>query len=229
MAHLTPSHSTIVLLELRNIGFHYPNQTSSILHHLNLTLRQGERIGIIGDNGCGKSTLLKIIMGLIKPQQGELILLGKTRRNEQEFAEIRGPIGFLFQDAEDQLFSPTVEEDIAFGPLNQGLTPQQARKQVHDTLQLLGLENYAQRLTYSLSGGEKRLIALATILAMQPTLLLLDEPTTGLDNFHYQYITNLFQKLPQSMLIVSHDQKFLTQLVDYTKILKAGHLHPNHP
>jgi len=211
------------LFELRALHYAYAAQ-DTVLKDINFELRAGERVGLVGNNGSGKTTLLQIFVGLLRPQQGEIIAFGKPRVKEADFWEVRLKTGFLFQDPDDQLFCPTVAEDVAFGVFNQGKPRAEVLRIVEETLALLGLSAYAERVTHKLSFGEKRLVALATILAMQPEVLLLDEPTTGLDEQVCARITHILQQLPQAMLIVSHDKEFLQQLQVQPWRLRAGQL-----
>jgi len=163
-------------------------------------------------------------LGLLRPTAGTIEIFQQRCETEADFVKIRGRVGLLFQDADDQLFCPTVAEDVAFGALNLGKTPEEARKIVSDTLNLLGLTGYESKITYKLSGGEKRLVALATVLAMQPEVLLLDEPTAGLDETTEQRVITILSALPQAMVIVSHDQRFLQQVTQQTVNLAHGNL-----
>ncbi len=211
------------LVQLHALSYHYPNGRK-VLNGLDLSLYPQQRIGISGDNGSGKTTLLHVMLGLFPASSGYIHILGQTRRTEAEFAAIRTQLGLVFQDADDQLFCPTVAEDVAFGPLNQGKTRAQAQQICEATLAQLGLSGYETRLTHQLSGGEKRLVALATVLAMQPQVLLLDEPTTGLDKQARQRLLTHLQALPQAMVVVSHDEGFLVELVQQRFELVGGQL-----
>ncbi len=213
------------LVCLENVGFWY-EASRPVLEGCDFRLGAGERIGLVGANGSGKTTLLATIVGLIRPSEGRVEVLGKVRRTEAEFHEIRGRVGLLFQDADDQLFCPTVAEDVAFGPMNLGKSRAEVRRIVADTLASLGLEGYEERITYKLSGGEKRLVSLATVLAMDPEVLLLDEPTAGLDEEAGERVTEILLGLPQAMLIVSHDRPFLARLATKTLRLAGGALEP---
>ena len=197
-----------------------------VLAGCDFQLAPGERVGLIGANGSGKTTLLHLIVGLLRPESGRIEAFGAPRGRQTDFHEVRCRAGLLFQDADDQLFCPTVAEDIAFGPLNLGKSQHEARHIVGQTLELLGLAGYEDRITYRLSGGEKRLVALATILAMQPDVLLLDEPTAGLDDHYSARIAEIFIGLPQAMLIVSHDRQFLAHTATRLLRLDAGRLEP---
>jgi len=197
-----------VLINLKNINFGY-STCSELLNDLNFTLRRGDKVGITGPNGCGKTTFLYIIMGLLKPLCGEVKILGKKRNNEQDFKEVREKIGFLFQDSDNQLFCPTVEEEIAFGPLNFGKSSEEVKIIVRKVLSLIGLEGFEKKAPYNLSGGEKRKLALATVLAMNPKILLLDEPTSELDESGIEKLINVLNVQDLSYIIVSQDKKFL--------------------
>jgi len=195
-------------LELRDISFSHTKKTPAILEQLNFSITS-ECIGIIGPNGCGKTTLFLIIMGLLEARTGKILLKGNVMRGESDFQKLRRKIGFLFQDSDDQLFSPTVLEDVAFGPLNMGKTPEEARKISTQTLEHLGLRGFEERITHKLSGGEKKLVALATILSMQPELLLLDEPSNNLDPETRMRLITILRDLNQAHIIISHDLDFL--------------------
>lgn len=196
------------IIRLREITFSY-NGRLPVLDECNFSLYQGDRVGFMGPNGSGKTTLLHIIMGLLKPQRGEIGILGRTRKKEADFREVRESIGLLFQDSDDQLFCPTVVEDVAFGPLNLGKRSDEARAIVGETLQLLGLSGFEDRVTYKLSGGEKRLVSLATVLAMKPDVLLLDEPTSGLDDETKKKVIDVINRYADTFIIVSHDRELL--------------------
>ncbi len=215
---------TTPLLELRQVQFDYPAR--AVLREVNFQLAAGERVALIGANGAGKTTLLHLLVGLVRPSAGQVFAFGRERRCEADFQAVRAQVGLVFQDADDQLFCPTVLEDVAFGPLNLGQSPAQARAVALETLALLGLAEFAERVTYRLSAGEKRLVALATVLAMRPQVLLLDEPTTGLDAATTQRLIALLTAMEQAMVIVSHDWLSLAPLATRTVRLEAGKIPP---
>lgn len=196
------------LIELRGVHFAYA-APRPVLRGLDFAVFPGDRIGLTGANGGGKSTLLHLIVGLVKPSAGEVVCFGKTRKTEADFVEVRRRVGLLFQDSDDQLFCPTVAEDVAFGPLNLGKSNGETKEIVRRALDVVGLPGYEDRITYKLSGGEKRLVALATVLAMEPDVLLLDEPLTGLDEEHAEKVLSVLRKAPQALLIVAHDRDLL--------------------
>jgi len=169
------------LLELDRVSFAYPGRPP-VLCGVDLRVQPGDRLAITGPNGAGKSTLLRLIVGLARPQAGRIVAFGAERRVEPDFREVRRRVGIVFQDPDDQLFCPTVLEDVAFGPLNLGQSPREARATAERTLAGLGLDGFADRVTHKLSGGEKRLVSLASVLAMAPDVLLLDEPSNFLDD-----------------------------------------------
>lgn len=195
-----------------------------VLDRLSLALHAGERLAIAGANGAGKSTLLRTIVGLEKAMEGKVSIFGKARQSEKDFKEVRTRIGLLFQDADDQLFCPTVIEDVAFGPLNTGLSRKDAFDKARATLGRMQLDHLADRVTYRLSGGEKRLVCLAGLLAMEPQVLLLDEPTSGLDDANYARLMEILAALPAAMILVSHDAAFLGRLATRAACLKSGQL-----
>lgn len=207
---------------LDQVTFRFGERT--VLNVCDLELHKGERLGLSGANGSGKTTLLSLIVGLQRPNQGRVIVLGKERQSEADFREIRGPVGMLFQDSDDQLFCPTVAEDVAFGPFNLGKSRADVEQIVGRTLTQLGMEDYADRVTYKLSGGEKRLVAIATVLAMEPEVLLLDEPTAGLDETATERVTEVLLALPQAMLLVSHNREFLGRIATRSVRLESGRL-----
>lgn len=212
-----------IFLVLEKLSFYY-SSSQPLLKEIDFELKQGDKVALLGNNGSGKTTLFYLIVGLLKPISGKLYLFGRTPSIEQDFQSLRLQIGFLFQDSDDQLFCPTVLDDVMFGVLNQGKSFKEAQHIARETLKKLRLEKFIDSTPLKLSGGEKKLVALATILAMQPRLLLLDEPTNDLDDNTRQHLLEILQQLPQSMLIISHDQTFLKQLVNRSIFLKDGKL-----
>lgn len=212
------------IIRLKNISFSYNEKV--VLQDINLEVYEGDRIGLIGPNGSGKTTLLYIIMGLIKSQSGSVEIFGKIRQKEKDFIEVRQKIGLLFQDSDSQLFCPTVKEDIAFGPLNLGKTKQEAEKIVKETMNILGLQSLENRVIYKLSGGEKRLVALATVIAMKPVCFLLDEPSSGLDEDSVNKLLNYLKNNSNTYVVVSHDRNFIESATEKIYILKNHALNP---
>ncbi len=211
------------LIRLTGLRFAYAGRPP-VLDGADLSLWPGERVAVTGTNGAGKTTLLHLIVGLLKPQAGEVWAFGAARRSEADFRAVRARAGLVFQDPDDQLFCPTVTEDVAFGPLNLGKTAAEARTIVGQTLASLGLLGFEERITHKLSGGEKRLVTLATVLAMQPEVLLLDEPTGGLDEQATERLAAILGGLPQAMVLVSHDRAFRRRLATRAVHLRDGRI-----
>jgi cobalt/nickel transport system ATP-binding protein len=209
------------LVELRDVHFAY-EPGRPVLRGASLAIAAGDRLSLLGGNGAGKTTLLHVIVGLQRPQAGHVAAFGAPRRSEREFWEVRARVGLLFQDPDDQLFSPTVREDVAFGPLNLGRSRGEARAIAEATLARLGIGELADRATHRLSGGEKRLVALAGVLAMEPELLLLDEPTLGLDEPAQERLLGVLAGLSQSLCVVSHDRTVHARLAKRAVELRAG-------
>lgn len=191
-----------------------------------LELNEGERIGLTGPNGAGKSTLLHLIVGLLKPEAGQVKVFGTPRVSESDFHSVRQRVGLVFQDPDDQLFCPTVAEDIAFGPLNLGRSQDEALSIVERTLERLALSSLRDRITHQLSGGEKRLVSLATVLAMEPSVLLLDEPTNALDEPARENLIRILNDLPQAMVVVTHDADFRGRVTTHQSRVDHGRLTP---
>lgn len=208
-----------VLIRLDHVGFRY-GQGRPVLDDVSLAIAPGERVGLVGAIGSGKTTLLHLIVGLLRPGTGSIEALGRARNQERDFREVRERVGLLFQDPDDQLFCPTVREDVAFGPLNQGKSRAVVEGAVGKALSLVGLDGFEDRITHHLSGGEKRLVSLATLLAMEPDALLLDEPESGLDPPSYERIRALLCSLPQAMIVVSHSHEFVKSVT--SRILRLG-------
>ena len=200
-----------------------------VLRGVNLVLEEGRQLGLYGPNGSGKTTLFRIIAGLERPSAGRVLLRGRPVDGEKDFQALRLRVGLVLQHAEDQLFCPTVLEDVAFGPLNLGLPPEAARECAVRTLRGLGMEGFEDRLTHRLSGGEKKLVSLATVLAMNPDALLLDEPTNGLDPEARERIIEILQQQSTARIIISHDWDFLSRTASDPITLREGRLMEDAP
>jgi cobalt/nickel transport system ATP-binding protein len=211
------------IIKLDGITFSYPGALP-VLKDLDFILSDGDRIGMIAPNGSGKTTLFHIIMGLLKPTAGRIEIFGQQVAKEEDFIAVRRRIGLLFQDADDQLFSPTVLEDVAFGPLNLGKSKEEAIAISSKTLSYLGLEGFEDRITIRLSGVEKRLVSLATVLAMEPRAMLLDEPSAGLDEATKNRLIDILKTLDISYIIVSHEFDFLSEITDTIYTLQNGRI-----
>ncbi len=213
----TGSQKARSAINTRNLTFHYPN-CEPVLNDISLTVHSGQRLGIIGHNGCGKTTLFMLLCGVLSPTAGEISLLGQP----VELGQFRPEVAMLFQDPDDQLFSPTVREDIAFGPQNMGLDPEAATDRVNQALAITGTEFLADRTPHHLSGGEKQMVAIAGLLAMHPEVVLLDEPTASLDMRTRRRLIGFLQKSAETLLISSHDLEFVLEVCDRVLLIDDG-------
>ena len=221
-----PMADTDILIDLKKISFIFPDG-KRVLEDLDLCLHKRERLGLIGPNGSGKTTLFRLIMGLLKPTSGILTIFGRDMVHKKDFVPIRQRIGLLFQDADDQLFNPTVLDDVAFGPLNQGKSAAEAKEISREILTSLGLQDFEDRVTYKLSGGEKKLVSLATVLAMKPEVLLLDEPTTGIDVKTTKKIIHVLESTDVASIIISHDMDFIQHTTGTVYGMVHGKIQPD--
>lgn len=212
------------LLTLAGVGFTHPGASRPVLSDLDFSFGPGQRIGLFGPNGSGKTTLLHLMLGLIKPDSGEVLHQGRPLVTDKDYQTLRLSLGLLLQNADDQIIYPTVLDDVAFGPLNRGLSQKQARAKAEWALELMGLGGFGERLTHRLSGGEKKLVSLAGVLAMEPDALLLDEPSNGLDQDTRERIVAVLAKLDKPMIVVSHDWDFLVQVSRTYYSIEAGKL-----
>ena len=193
---------TELLLELKGISFGFPEK-EPLYRQTGLSLRKGQNLGFWSPNGSGKTTLFKIITGLIQPQEGEIFLKGKPISSESDFRELRSKVGFVLQHSDDQLFFPEVIDDVSFGPLNLGFA-----------LERLGISSLAPALSFELSGGQKKLVTLAAVLSMNPEILLLDEPSNGLDEKSRRLLISQINSLNCAKIIISHEPELLLETCD---------------
>ena len=207
-------------IEIRNLSFAYHHNGHSALRDVDLRVQPGEKVALVGPNGAGKSTLLLHLNGILRGN-GTVRVMGYDVA-EPNLACIRAWVGMVFQDPDDQLFSPTGFDDVAFGPLYAGLTEGEIQERVAWALAQVGIEGYAERISHHLSLGEKKRAAIATVLAMQPEILALDEPTSGLDPRTRRRLIGLLQELPQTMLAATHDLRFVAEVFPRTVILDGG-------
>jgi cobalt/nickel transport system ATP-binding protein len=212
-------HPTVV--EVQNLVFAYGNR-EPVLQEVSFSLNVGARVALMGATGSGKSTLLENLIGLKQPKSGKILINGISV-TPKTLPQVRRYIGFGFQDANDQLFMPTILEDITFGPRNYGVPPAIAIDRARQLLADFGLEAYANRSAHELSGGQRRLAALAAILALDPTILILDEPTNGLDPAWRRHLAQVLLKLPvQVMLIASHELHWLGKVTQRALVISGG-------
>ena len=209
------------MLNIQDLSVTYPDGTEA-LRHVSLKLSPGETCGLIGGNGAGKTTLLMALVGLVQSQGS--VRVGDTELTPKTLSKLRQQVGVVFQNPDDQLFLPTVYQNVAFGLQNMGLPEQQVRERSDKTLELLGISALRDWQAQRLSGGEKRMAALATVLAMEPKLLLLDEPTAFLDPKARRRLITVMQQLPQTMLVATHDLTFALETCRRCVVLNKGAL-----
>ncbi|WP_456455023.1 energy-coupling factor ABC transporter ATP-binding protein [Thermovibrio sp.] len=191
---------------------------------VSLSVKEGEKLFITGDNGCGKSSLIETIMGFLKPKEGKLFFKGKELKEEEDFKELRSKVGYVFQNPDDQLFCPTVEEEIAFAPLVRGKSREETERIVKDILKEFEIEHLRERPTHKLSGGEKRIVSIGAVLSMEPEGLILDEPTVGLDRKRFKKLVNFLQKSSKTIVVITHEKELIEEL--NWRVFKMGENSP---
>jgi cobalt/nickel transport system ATP-binding protein len=209
-------------VEARGLTFTYPDGTPA-LDGVSFRLVHGESVAVVGANGAGKSTLLLALNGLVTPSAGEA-RIGDVSVTAATRAQIHRTVGFVFQDADDQLFMPTVREDVAFGPLNLGLPPPEVEARVAAALEQVGASHLAGRAPYRLSGGEKRSVAIAGVLAMSPSVLLLDEPSAGLDPAARRGLIELLKSFAHTRVIATHDLDLVLDACSRVLVMREGRI-----
>lgn len=218
------------LFQLEDVSYSYPSGEEA-LAGISMTIEQGEKVVLLGANGSGKSTLLKLLNGLLFPQQGTISSLGvplteaQLRREEFSFA-FRRRVGFVFQNSEAQLFNSSVWEEIAFGPLQMGFDEQEVRRRVDGVITMLGLEHIKDRPPFKLSGGEKKKVALASVLSINPKVILMDEPTNGLDPRTQSWLITLIKQLGsagKSIIIATHHLDIVEEIADRVIVFSEDH------
>lgn len=209
------------MIEYKNVSFSYEKSTP-VLENISFTVDSGESVGLIGANGAGKSTIMKTLLGLL-PCEGE-ISVGGIRVEKKNLPAVRRKLGFVLQDSDNQMFMPTVYDDMMFGPRNYGLSQQEAEAKVDAVLEMLNLTALKHRYNHKISGGEKRMAAIATVLAMEPEYILMDEPTTALDPYNRRTVINTINRLPQAKLIASHDLDMILDTCDRVILLSGGRI-----
>ncbi|MBP2145837.1 cobalt/nickel transport system ATP-binding protein [Methanofollis sp. W23] len=212
------------IIETRDLTYAYPNRPPA-LNGVNFTAGRKERVAVIGANGAGKSTLFKHLNGILKPSSGEALVHGEavTKKN---LREVRKTVGLVFQNPDDQVFSPTVEQDIAFGPTNLGLDEEMVTHRVESAIRLMALEDLRDRPPHHLSGGEKKRVAIAGVLAMEPQVLVLDEPTAGLDPQGVADLVRFVNTLPEefgmTVIFSTHHLDLVPELADSVYVMDHG-------
>ena len=210
------------LITIRHLNFSYETGTP-VLRDISLSAHDGESIGIIGANGIGKSTLMKLMVGLYPNFEGEIIMAHHPM-TPQNLNHIREHVGYVFQDSDSQLFLSTVEEDVAFGPQNYGLSEDEVEERVSEALRLVHIEKLRKQQNYKLSGGEKKLSAIATILSMKPDIILMDEPSIALDPKNRRNLIHILNEIGALKLIASHDLDFILDTCPRTVLLDEGRI-----
>ena len=209
------------ILAIRGLNFSYPDGRAA-LRQISLQIRAGEKVALVGPNGAGKSTLMLHLNGILRGQ-GDIRVAGMPVE-KSNLPMIRAKVGMVFQNPDDQLFSPTVFEDVAFGPLHIGLPETEVRQRVERALEQTGMSRYADRLSHHLSAGEKKRISIATVLSMQPEILVMDEPSAGLDPRARRSLINLLKEMDLTMLVATHDMRLAAELFPRTVIMDEGRI-----
>ena len=207
------------MIEFQNVSFSYENGRP-VVEDLSFSIGKGETVGLIGANGAGKSTIMKLLLGLVTGE-GKITVDGLPME-KRNLPAIRQKIGFVLQDSDNQMFMPTVYEDMIFGPRNYGLSKEETERRVDEVLRQLGLQDLKHRYNHKISGGEKRMAAIATILAMEPETILMDEPSTALDPVNRRTVINTIRRLPQTKLIASHDLDMILDACQRVILLGSG-------
>jgi len=208
-------------IEVDNLSYSYPDGHPA-LRQVSLHIQPGEKVALVGPNGAGKSTLILHLIGILTGK-GDIRVAGLPVTKEN-LAKVRARVGMVFQNPDDQLFSLTVYEDVAFGPVYQGLPQAEVHARVEEALRVVNMRDYGQRVSHHLSMGEKKRIAIATVLSMQPEVLVLDEPTAGLDPRARRSLINLLDELPMTMLVSTHDMLMVRDLFRRMVIMDEGQI-----
>lgn len=222
--NFTPIEEPPVILKVEQLCFNYPDGHTA-LNGVDFDLKPGEKVALVGPNGAGKSTLMLHLNGILAGQG--VVEVSGLPLNKTNLSRIRASVGLVFQNPDDQLFSPTVFEDVAFGPLHMGLSEAEVYERVEKALAAVGMSDFSERLSHHLSVGEKKRIAIATVLSMNPHLLVLDEPTAGLDPRARRALINLLRELPITMLVSTHDLAMVKELFPRTLVMDQGKIVAN--
>jgi len=215
------------IVEVSDLRYHYPDGTKA-LKGVSFRITHGESVAVVGANGAGKSTLLLHLNGYLSPQHGA-VRIGDYPLTKETLQEVRRTVGMVFQDPDDQLFMPTVHEDVAFGPLNLGLPSKEVEERVTAALERVGANGLRNRAPYHLSGGEKRAVAIATVLAMSPDILVMDEPSSNLDPAARRRLINLLLSFQHTKIIATHDLDMVADLCPRTIVFHHGKIAADGP
>ncbi|MEY3181604.1 MAG: hypothetical protein RL583_764 [Actinomycetota bacterium] len=210
-------------LEIKELAFAYPDGNQA-LYGVNLSIQKGERVALLGPNGAGKTTLVMHMNGIHPTSHGSIHVAGQLvdSKNKESIKQIRSKVGIVFQDPDDQLFMPTVGEDVAFGPYNMGLRDAELSKVVDEALELVGMSEFKDRPPHHLSFGQRRRVAVATVLAMKPEILILDEPSSNLDPASRRELADILRSLDITIVMVTHDLPYAFELCERSVILSGG-------
>lgn len=209
-------------LKFNHVSYTYPGGVKA-LDDVSLLITHGEKVALVGTNGAGKSTLMLHANGLLTPSAGEVIV-GDIPITKKTMPIIRRTVGLVFQNPDDMLFMPTVEEDVAFGPLNMELPEEEVRRRVRESLKAVGAYDLRARASYELSGGQKRSVAIATVLAMEPSILVLDEPSSNLDPHARRLLMEQIESFDHTCLIATHDMELVSRLCPRTIVMGSGRI-----
>ena len=210
-------------LEIKELAFAYPDGNQA-LYGVNLSIQKGERVALLGPNGAGKTTLVMHMNGIHPTSHGSIHVAGQLvdSKNKESIKQIRSKVGIVFQDPDDQLFMPTVGEDVAFGPYNMGLRDAELNRVVDEALELVGMSEFKDRPPHHLSFGQRRRVAVATVLAMKPEILILDEPSSNLDPASRRELADILRSLDITIVMVTHDLPYAFELCERSVILSGG-------
>jgi len=219
----TPEYQPDTLLQpvltISSLHFSYPDRVD-VLQDINLKVMPGERVGLIGPNGSGKTTLFLVVCGVLKPSAGEIVLTGNPVAN----GDFRPEVGMVFQNPDDQLFCPSVKEDVAFGPRNMGMSRDEVEARVAEALAVVDITELAHRPAHHLSQGEKRMVSIAGVLSMQPQLIIYDEPSANLDIRSRRRLIHLLQASKETVLVASHDLELILEVCDRVVLIDDGRI-----
>lgn len=215
------------IIELKDISYFYASSKTKALDSVSLKIYPGEKIAILGANGAGKSTLFRHLNGILRPSSGQVLINGQeiTRKN---IKQVRQTVGMVFQNPDDQILAPTVEQDVAFGPMNMGLPEEEVERRVAEALELVHMSGFEERSPHHLSGGQKKLVAIAGILAMRPKVVVLDEPTAGLDPLTASQVINMIEEmnlqLGITVILSTHDVDIVPSFAERVYVIHDGRI-----
>lgn len=208
------------MIKFENVSFAY-EKGEPVISDMSFDIARGEAVGLIGANGAGKSTIMKLMLGLVTANEGRVLVDGEEV-GKNNLSQVRKKLGFVLQNSDNQMFMPTVYEDMMFAPLNYGMSREDAERKVDEVLERLGLQYLKHKYNHKISGGEKRMAAIATILAMEPEAVLMDEPTSALDPYNRRIVINTIRDMDQTRVITSHDLDMILDTCDRVILISEG-------